>query len=380
MNPEDRFQKFLQDRKDNSLLRHDTSPAPDTLDMASNDYLHFSRHPAIMESMQSAIDACGTGATASRLIRGTSPLHHELENQLARFKGYPAALVFGSGFLANTGIIPALVGRDDHIYADKLIHASLIDGARLSGAELHRYPHNNLERLAEMLAQHPTGRQALVITESVFSMDGDLAPLEQICEMASHTGTLIYVDEAHATGIFGEHGQGRVHELQLQDRVHVTMGTFSKALGGYGAYACCSAIMRDYLVNNARSFIYSTALPPHLMAGMSTAINELESLPRAGSAVLTRAERLRERFRSAGIDTLQSASAIIPLVVGDDAKAVQLGETLRSDGIHLGTIRPPTVPVGTARLRMTVSLKYKAEIFDAVADQIIQRFRDARVI
>ncbi|MEM7394556.1 MAG: 8-amino-7-oxononanoate synthase, partial [Verrucomicrobiota bacterium] len=233
----------------------------ETLNFSSNDYLDLARQPEVIEVARRALDEQGVGATASRLVTGALPLHQQLEDRLARLKGYPDALLFGSGFLTNVGTIPAVVGRNDHIFADRLIHASMIDAATLSRARIHRFRHNDMDHLENLLRKSPEGRR-LILAESVYSMDGDLAPVAAMTELSERYGAMIMIDEAHAMGIFGRQGCGRVREHGLEDRVNLSMGTLSKALGGYGGFVACSESFRAFLVNRARSFIYTTALPP----------------------------------------------------------------------------------------------------------------------
>ena len=343
----------------------------ETINFSSNDYLGFARNEKIVAAGVAALKAYGASAASSRLVSGTLPCHSELEQHLAKFKGYPAALVFGSGYLANIGIIPALTGRDDVILADRLAHASIIDGAILSRADLKRFQHNDPGHLAKLLEGEKTAKRRLVVTESVFSMDGDLAPLSEIAAVCSQYNALLLVDEAHATGIFGANGAGRVRELQLENQVDISMGTLSKALGSYGGFAACSAPLRDWLINRARSFIYSTALPPTIARAAGEALSILEDNPGLGRELLKRADIFRGRLREAGFDTGKSACQIIPLIVGKNTKALRLAERLRDKRILAAAIRPPTVPEGTARLRLSVTLDHSPADLERAADQII---------
>ncbi len=346
------------------------------LNFASNDYLDLARHPRLKTAAADAVNRYGTGATASRLIVGTLPLHDRLEQCIARHKGYPAAIVFGSGYMTNAGVVPALIGRNDHAFADRLIHASIIDAVRLSGSKLHRFAHNDPASLERGLRRARGGRR-LILTESVFSMDGDLAPLPAIAELAEQYEALLMVDEAHASGVFGPCGGGLVRAANLQGKVTICMGTLSKALGGYGGYAACSAPMRQWLVNVARSFIYTTAPPPSVMAAALEAFSILDGDPTLGETLLARADRFRQCLQDAGLNTLNSASQIIPVLVRDNARAVRLAARLKErDGILVGALRPPTVPAGTARLRLALTLAHSDEDMDRALDALVTACRE----
>jgi 8-amino-7-oxononanoate synthase len=321
------------------------------LNFASNDYLDLARHPALAAAAAQAAQDYGTGSTASRLIAGTLSLHTELEQALAEQKGYPAALVFGSGYMTNLGIISALAGRNDVVCIDRLAHASIIDAARLSGARLLRFRHNDPADLDRLLTNTP-GQRRLVVTESVFSMDGDCAPIADLATVCARHDALFMVDEAHAGGVFGA---GLVVRDGLQEQVHLCMGTFSKALGGYGGYVCCSALIRDYLINHARAFIYTTAPPPGVAAAARAALELVHRTPTRGETLLAQADRLRQRLRADGYDTLNSASQIIPVLVGDNGAVTRIADHLRRQRILVGALRPPTVPPGQARLRLSLT-------------------------
>jgi 8-amino-7-oxononanoate synthase len=381
MMPQDWIDKGLHELRamglERSLRQHQSvggkfrEGAKETLNFSSNDYLGFARNGHIIAAGIAALKAYGASAVSSRLVSGNLPCHAELERRLAGFKGYPGALVFGSGYLTNLGVIPALVGRSDAVFADKLAHASLVDGIILSRTELKRFQHNDPDHLAELLGKEKEAQRRLVITESVFSMDGDLAPLEKIAEVCSRCNAMLLVDEAHATGIFGLNGAGRVRELQLENRVDISMGTLSKAMGAYGGFVACSAPLRDWFINRARSFIYSTALPPAIAGAAAGALDVLETNPDLGRELRQRADSFRRRLKEAGFNTGQSASQIIPLIVGKNAKALALAERLRENGIIAVAIRPPTVPEGTARIRLSVTLDHSPSDLAKAADRII---------
>ena len=328
------------------------------LNLSSNDYLNLARDPRLAEAAERLLRTVGSGAAASRLMTGTLECHEALERAIARFKGYPAALLFGSGYMANTGVIPALVGRDDFVLADRLCHASIIDGIQLSRATLRRFAHNDAADLERQLTGITGSGRRLVITEAVFSMDGDTAPLADTVDAAERHGAMVMVDEAHATGVFGPRGSGLIRSAGLEGRVHVSMGTLSKALGGYGGFVACSETLRKLLINRARPFIYSTALPPAMLGSALRAIAIVESEPGLGSELLARAAQLRALVQAEGLDTGRSASQIVPVMVGDNRRALAVSERLRGQGILCVAIRPPTVPEGTARLRLSVTLAH----------------------
>lgn len=331
------------------------------LNFASNDYLNFAGRPALKEAAARAAEAYGAGSGASRLVSGTLPVHEELESAMARAKGYPAALLFGSGYLASIGCIPPLVGRDDIIIADRLVHACLLDGIALSGAKLVRFRHNDLEHLDVCLKKAGDASRKLIITESVFSMDGDLAPLPEIARLAEQHGAMLMVDEAHATGAFGPCGAGLVAAHDLQSAVNLSMSTFSKALGGYGGIVACSATMREWLVNKGRSFIYTTAPPPSVCGAALAALALLEREPGLGDQLQRRAAFFREQLQSHGFDTAASRSQIVPVIIGDNETTLRIAEELRKNNMWAGAIRPPTVPAGTARLRFSVTLAHRED-------------------
>jgi glycine C-acetyltransferase/8-amino-7-oxononanoate synthase len=335
------------------------------IDFASNDYLGLSTHPALVAAAQDALQRYGVGAGASRLMSGDLALFHELESAVAAFKGTEAALVFNAGYQANAGLLPALVDRHDAIFADALAHASLLDGAVLSRAKLFRFRHNDTAHLAELLARargdYP---RALIVTESIFSMDGDRAPLADLVALKERYACRLFVDEAHATGVFG---RGCVAEDGLTARVEFIMGTFSKALGSFGAYLACTRLTRDYLVNAARSFIYTTALPPATIAANLAALHLCQAEPERGLALRARAATFRAVLRAQGW-TVSGASHIVPVLIGDSASALGYADALKARGFRVVAIRPPTVPAGAARLRFSLSAAHTAEQLRAVTE------------
>jgi 8-amino-7-oxononanoate synthase len=331
------------------------------LNFSSNDYLDLATDPAVVAAAMRETEAGGAGATASRLMAGNLACHEELERRLAALKGYPAALLFGSGYLANVGVVPALVGRHDRVFADRLVHASLIDGVTLSGARLQRFRHNDPGHLAELLRAAPAGGRRLVVTESVFSMDGDLAPLPALAAAAAGGDALFLVDEAHALGVFGPAGSGLVSEENLQGRVQIAMGTLSKALGSYGGFVACSTALRELLVSTARAFIFTTGLPPAAAGAALGSLDRLAADPDRGSRLLALAGAFRDALRAEGLDPAGSASQIVPVIVGDNEKALAVSRRLREAGVIAVAVRPPTVPAGTARLRFSVTLAHTRE-------------------
>ena len=321
--------------------------------LCSNNYLGLATHPAVQEAACQAIADYGAGAGASRLISGSTRLHQQLEAQLAAFKGTEAALLFNTGYHANVGTISALVGETDAVFSDALNHASIIDGCRLSRAQVTVYPHNDVDALSAALAQS-TARRRLVVTESVFSMDGDTAPLRAICTAAERHGAMVMVDEAHATGVIGPHGGGVVEQEGLQDRVTVQMSTLGKALGGFGAFVAARRSIIDLLINTARSFIYTTALPPAVIAAASAALTIVLTDHQRRQTLAENAAQLRQGLERLGFALGPHPSHIIPVLIGDAERTMRLSERLLAAGVFVQGIRPPTVPPGTARLRVTL--------------------------
>jgi 8-amino-7-oxononanoate synthase len=330
------------------------------LNFCSNNYLGLAGHPALREAAKAAIDRYGCGSGASRLISGNLALYEELEAKIASFKGTAAALVFNSGFQANVGLIPALAGEGDTIFSDELNHASIIDGCRLSRARVVVYRHLDLGQLEDGLRRAPPGKK-LIVTETIFSMDGDEAPLGEIVELAERFGAHVMVDEAHATGVCGPNGAGVVAKLGLGERVLVQMGTLGKALGAFGAYVAGSRRLREFLVNRCRSFIFTTALPAPVLASARAAIEIVEREPERRLALWHNARALRDGLKALGLRLGESQSQIQPILIGDSGKCMALCERLLALGLFCQGIRPPTVPPGTARLRVTVMATHTHE-------------------
>ncbi|MFN8175626.1 MAG: 8-amino-7-oxononanoate synthase [Solirubrobacteraceae bacterium] len=321
--------------------------------LCSNNYLGLADHPRVREAAAEAAMRWGVGAGASRLVSGNMTIHRRLEERLADFKGSPSVLLFGSGYLANTGVVAALAGAGDVVFSDALNHASLIDGCRLARAETFVYDHADAEHLAWGL-EKADGRGALIVTDSVFSMDGDVAPLGAIVELARRHGARVVVDEAHGTGCLGPGGRGAVAEAGLEDEVDVVIGTLGKALGSYGAYACCGPAMARWLVNAARTLIFSTGPSPPAVAGALAALELLEREPQRVRRLERNAATLRDELAREGLPAGGSRTPIVPLVVGDAGAAMRLCEAALERGVFAQAIRPPTVPAGTSRLRLAV--------------------------
>ncbi|MFC3772796.1 aminotransferase class I/II-fold pyridoxal phosphate-dependent enzyme [Paenibacillus sp. GCM10012303] len=312
-----------------------------------------------------------TGATASRLIVGGDPILGSFEREFAAYKGTEACLLFGSGFMANVGIISALAGRNDLIFSDKYNHASIVDGAILSRAKVFRYRNRDMNHLEQLLRKADPAKHKLVVTDSVFSMDGSIAPLRELVELKERYGAMLMVDEAHSGGVFGLRGEGLAGELGLAQRVDVHMGTFSKAYGCYGAYAAGPALMIDYLINKARSLIYSTALPPMLVYAIRDQWNIIRTEGWRRDALLRKAAWLRGELRSAGFDTGDSECHIVPVIVGDNERSLVFGSKLQEAGIAAVPIRPPTVPEGSARIRLTPMATHRDDDLRMALDTIV---------
>jgi len=331
------------------------------INFSSNDYLGLAYHPEVAQAMNEATVRWGVGSTASRLICGTTSEHAALEEELAAAKGTEAALVFSTGVAAATGTIPALVGKGDVIIMDKLAHACLIDGARASEATLRIFSHNDLEKLESHLGwareKHPDAK-VMIITESVFSMDGDLAPLRELVELKERFGAILFLDEAHAVGVRGQGVQGLAGQLGLNGRIEIQMGTLGKALGVSGGYIAGSRTLIDFLINRARSFIFSTAPPPAVAAACRAALRIVQS-PEGGSLKVRLWENIQ--LLASSLEIPIAPSAIIPLILGSEERAMA-GATLLSDaGFFVPAIRYPTVPRQTARLRITLSAAHEPD-------------------
>jgi 8-amino-7-oxononanoate synthase len=345
--------------------------------LCSNNYLGLAGHPRLREAAADAALALGTSAGASRLISGTMSIHTELEARLAEFKGTESALLFGAGYLANTGTIATLARRGEVVFSDELNHASIIDGCRLASAETFVYRHADTEHL-EWGLRRARGRAALIVTDGVFSMDGDVAPLGELAILARRHRCRLLVDEAHATGCMGPGGRGSVAAAGLTSEVDVIVGTLGKALGGYGAYVCGSRELADFLVNSARPFIFSTAPPPPVVAAASAALDLLLERPDRVERLRANSAALRSALRAQGLEPIGSETQIVPLVVGEADDAMAICERLLDGGVFAQAIRPPTVPPGTCRLRLTAMATHRLDDLEHAAELIGRAMRETR--
>jgi glycine C-acetyltransferase len=341
--------------------------------LCSNNYLGLANHPALKEAAIRAIEQYGVGSGASRLVSGTMELHEALERRIAAFKGTERALVFNSGYAANTGVLPALAERGDVIFCDRLNHASIVDGCLLSRARLVRYPHKDMASLRRLLSEHEGNGRRIIVTDGVFSMDGDLAPLSEIVAIKDEFGALLMVDDAHGTGVLGASGKGVAEHFNLMSGVDIHMGTMGKALGCFGAYVAASGEIIDCLVNRARSFIFSTSLPPAVIASSLAALEMVDS-PEGASLrrrLAKHSDFMRESFRAAGFDTLESETQIVPLMVGGTVQTMEFSSALLDAGLYIQGIRPPTVPSGGSRLRCTLMATHREDDLERAVETIV---------
>jgi 8-amino-7-oxononanoate synthase len=344
------------------------------INFGSNDYLGLAADPRLSAAASEAARREGWGSGASPLICGRGRVHADLEERLAAFEATEAALVFASGFAANAGAIAALVGPGDVVYTDRKNHASLLDGCRLSRADVRAYAHGDWQRLETLLAKAHKYRRRLIATDSLFSMDGDLAPLAELADVAERHDAMLLIDEAHGTGVFGRRGRGVAEHLGVEDRIAVRVGTLSKALGSVGGFVAGSRSLIDWLVNRARPYVFSTAAPAATAAASSAALEIVENEPHRRQRLLDRAERLRNDLVELGWNVGRSASQIVPIIVGEPDLAVSLAASLRERGLFVPAIRPPTVPEGEACLRISLTFGHDDE---AVA-RLIEALRRLR--
>lgn len=375
------LEEFLKDRQERGLLRK-LRPATsrrngkikfggrEYFDFSSNDYLGLSGHSELKKAAIEAIGKSGVGACASRLLSGDAGIFHQLEEAIAKFKDKEAALVFNSGYQANVGIISALFTKEDCIFCDRLNHASIIDGILLSQAKFFRFRHNDCQHLELLLKKERNKfKNALIITESIFSMDGDRAPLKELVKLKEKFNCQIMVDEAHATGVFGPNGSGLVEEEGLSAGIDLIMGTFSKALAGFGAYLATSKTITDYLVNTCRSFIYSTALPSSVIASNLASLKLVKDEPQRRKTLLSMAQMLRGKLEARGF-CIKGASQIIPVILGDNLRALEFAKKIQEKGYWVMPVRPPTVPAGQARLRLSLNYCHDQETLNKLIDVI----------
>jgi glycine C-acetyltransferase/8-amino-7-oxononanoate synthase len=347
----------------------------EVLMLCSNDYLGLADHPTVGAAAIDAVERWGTGAGASRLVSGNMTPHERLEGRLAEFHGTEAALLFGSGYLANTGIVSALARRGDVVFSDELNHASIIDGCRLAGAVTFVYRHRDLEHLAWGLEKTP-GHAGLIVSDGLFSMDGDVAQLGWLRELANRHGAKLMIDDAHAVGAIGPGGRGSVAEAGLTGEVDVVVGTLGKSLGSYGAYACTSREVRELLINSARTLIFSTGLPPACAAAAEAALGVMEAEPERIARLRENARTLRTALRENGLDPGGAGAQIVPVVIGDPDRAVGACRRALDEGVYVQAIRPPTVPEGTSRLRLTVMATHEPAELEGAARTIAAAVRD----
>lgn len=375
------IEKFLKKRRDEGLIRtlrpisyrHQGRiwfNKKEYIDFSSNDYLGLCSHPKLIEVAKLALDRFGASSSASRLMSGSLELHHQLEEKVAQFKNKEAALVFNSGYQTNIGIISSLYERGDCIFSDRLNHASIIDGILLSKARPFRFQHNDMEHLESLLEkERDKFKKALIITETIFSMDGDRAPLKELVHLKEKYNCEILVDEAHATGIFGKNGSGVVEEEGLTDKIDLIMGTFSKALGSFGAYLATSKKVVEYLINVCRSFIYSTALPPATIACNLASLELINEEPYRREKLLESAQYFRQTLKAKDFK-VRGISQIVPVVLGDNINTIELADRLQQEGYWVLPIRPPTVPKGEARLRFSLTVYHDEEILQKLINDI----------
>jgi 8-amino-7-oxononanoate synthase len=354
-----------------------TCDGKELINLSSNNYLDLANHPRLRKKAIEAIVKYGTGSGASRLISGNCELYDILEKKLADLKKTEASLVFNTGYMANTGIIPAIAGVDDVIFSDELNHASIVDGCHLAKAKVVVYPHCNMDALEDYIRKHRKNRHRIIITDGVFSMDGDISPLKDISYLKGKYNCLLMVDDAHATGVLGKNGGGTSEHFGLERAVHINMGTFSKAIGSFGAYIAGDMNLREFMINRARSIIFTTALPPPVLASSIAALEILEEQPELRFELKKRADFLRKGLGDLGFDTMNSETQIIPIRIRDAEKTMKMSSILFNKGVFAYGIRPPTVPENSCRIRTSViathsfdDLKKALEIFKEAGEEL----------
>ena len=365
MNYHDWLQTEYAELEEAGLLRHlrtVMSPPTNTItldghyvvNLGSNNYLGLSTHPRVISAAASAVMVYGAGASGSRLLSGNMERYTTLETNLAEAKGTEAALVFSSGYAANTSIIPVLAGEDDLILSDALNHASIIDGCRLSRASKKIYRHCDVEHLKTQLEESANFRRRLIVTDGIFSMDGDIAPLSDIYEVALNYNAMLLVDDAHGFGVLGKNGSGTVSHCGLEGQDIIQMGTLSKAIGGLGGYVAGRRTLIDLLINRARGFIFTTGLPPATLAAADAALKVMRSSRDLRRQLLEHAETMKDALTNLGYTLLPSETQILPVILGESQRATDIAEALLAEDVFAPAIRPPAVPAGTSRLRVTV--------------------------
>jgi len=327
----------------------------EVINLSSNNYLGLNTHPKLKEAALKAIEKYGVGSGAVRTIAGTLDIHKKVEERIAEFKNTEAAILFQSGELANQGTIQSIMGKDDVIFSDRLNHASIIDGCRLSGAEIKAYPHKDMEVLENLLKEYKGTGKKLIVSDGVFSMDGDICPLPKIAELGERYGAITMVDDAHASGVLGRNGRGTVDHFNLHGRIDIQMGTLSKAIGCMGGYIAGSKSLRDYLIHFSRPFLFSTSHPPSVPASILAAIDVLENEPDILDTLWSNVSFFKQGLKNLGFDTGISETPITPVIVGEAALAVKMSNILLEEGIFGQSIGFPTVPRGKARIRTIVT-------------------------
>ncbi len=324
------------------------------LQFSSNNYLGLADHPRLKAAAQEAIDSCGSGSGASRLICGNLELNEKLEGKIAKLKKKENALLFSTGYMANIGIISTLMGEEDVVFSDEFNHASIIDGCMMSKAQVRVYPHKDMDALEGLLEESEQFKRRLIVTDGIFSMDGDIVSLPDLVGLAKKYECMLMVDDAHATGVLGANGGGTGEHFSLEDEIDISMGTFGKALGGFGAFVAGSHVLREFLINRARPFIFTTGLPPAVIASGIAALELLEVEPEIRAKLWENVGFFRNGIKELGFDTLNSETQIVPVLVGDASLTMQMGEMLLKEGVFIQGIRPPAVPQSSSRLRITI--------------------------
>jgi glycine C-acetyltransferase len=331
------------------------------ISMCSNNYLGFANHPVLKEAAIKALEHYGIGTVAARSLSGSTPLHEELEAELAAFKGTEAALVFNSGFVTNAGVIQALVSKGDVIFSDEINHGSIVDGCRLSGAEKHKYNHCDTVHLEQLLKTNTQYQKKMVVTDAIFSMDGDIAPIKELVELCDDYDAFLMVDEAHATGVLGKTGRGAIEHFGLERQVDVIMGTLGKALGSVGGYIAGDRELIAYLARTARSFLLTTSLPPSCVAAALAAMRHLIAHPEIMGRLWQNTNYFKSALNELGFNTMGSKTPIIPILIGKDEIAGKFSQRLYDEGLYSTKIGLPYVPIGTSRVRMIISAVHTHE-------------------
>ena len=337
--------------------------------IGSNNYLGLTHHPKVVDAAKKALEEYGTGRTGSRFLNGTLDIHEEFEKELAEFTGKDAALIFATGFLANLGTISTLLNKRDIVIVDRLDHASIIDGCRLSGATIRRYKHNDMDELREILKSIPDNVGKLVIVDGVFSMEGDIAPLPDICKIARENGARLMVDDAHSIGVLGPKGNGTAAHFDLVDQVDITMGTFSKSFGAIGGFIAADKEVIDYIKHNSRSMIFTASLPPSVVASTRAALEIIKSEPQRRQRLWEIGDYMRKEFKRMGFDTGASETPVVPVVIGDNMKTFLFWKTLFEEGVYTNAVIYPAVPSKSARLRTSYIATHTQEQLDFVLDK-----------